>query len=233
VALAFGRGRATTLVLLGLYALTFLALAMGWVLPGMNPWFRGMGIIGRSPVLLCGILAAWLWLRHGAALRTRLAAQPWLAAGGGDVLLLVVLLLLGLLLRWTCVPGFGALETTRWFLWHVPEGVLWTLVLLIVLLVPLRSKRLLSNAVLARLGVLSYSIYVLHQPILSYSMWAWRRLLPQSGLGWTPYTAAWFVLAVTLCIGLASLTYRWIERPFLIRKARLDAGSAVARARAA
>jgi peptidoglycan/LPS O-acetylase OafA/YrhL len=34
--------------------------------------------------------------------------------------------------------------------------------------------------------------------------------------------STWFVLAAALCIALASLTYRWIERPFLVRKARLD-----------
>ena len=233
VALAFGRRRATTLALFGLYLVVYLALVMGWILPAVNPWARAMSVAGRSPIFLCGILAAWLWLRHGVALRARLEATRWLAAGGGDILLLLVLLGLGLLLGWTSWWGFWPLETSPWFLWHVLEGALWALVVLIILLVPLRSKVLLSNRVLARLGVLSYSIYVLHQPLFFYSIWPWRVALPQSGLGWTPYTAVWFMLAATLCVGLASLTYRWIERPFLIRKARLDAGPPVARARAA
>lgn len=76
------------------------------------------------------------------------------------------------------------------------------------------------------------SIYVLHQPIFYYGMRAWRSAFPRAGLGWTPYTGAWFVLAAVLCVALASLTYRWIERPFLVRKARLETGAPVARARA-
>lgn len=232
-ALVFGRSRTVTLALLGLYAAGYVVLARGWVLPALEPWFRAQSVIGRGPVFLCGILAAWLWLRHGAALRARLAASRWLAAGGGDVLLLVVLLALGVLLRWSTVHGFMPLEASWRYVWHVPEGMLWALVVLIVLLVPLRTKVLLSNPVLARLGVLSYSIYVLHCPVFQYSLWGWRAAFPHAGLGWTAQMTAWFVLAALLCVGLSSLTYRWIERPFLVRKARLDPGAPVARSRAA
>jgi peptidoglycan/LPS O-acetylase OafA/YrhL len=234
VALAFGRSRRLTLGLLALYAVGYVAVARGLVLPALEPWFRAQSVIGRGPIFLCGIGAAWLWLRHGERLRHRLAATRWLAAGGGDVLLLVVLLALGLLLRWATFHGFMVLESTPRFVWHVPEGVLWTLVLLIVLLVPLRSKALLSNRVLARLGVLSYSIYILHLPVFHYTMWPWRIAFPRASMDWAPNTATWFVLAAGLCVGLAVLTYRWIERPFLVRKARLDGGAApAAHARAA
>lgn len=233
VALSFGRSRAVTLALLGLYGAAYALLAGGAVLPALEPWLRAQSVLGRGPVFLFGLLAAWLWLRHGEALRRRLAASRWLATGGGDALLLLVLLALGVLLRWATRHGFIALEMSRLYVWHVPEGLLWTLVVLIVLLVPLRTKVLLSNPVLARLGVLSYSIYVLHQPIFHYSLWAWRSAFPRAGLGWTPYTGPWFVLAAALCVALASLTYRWIERPFLVRKARLETGEPVARARAA
>jgi peptidoglycan/LPS O-acetylase OafA/YrhL len=115
----------------------------------------------------------------------------------------------------------------------VLEGALWTLVVLIVLVVPLASKALWSNRVLAYLGVLSYSIYVLHVPVFSYTLSLWRSAFPHAGLGWTPYTATWFALAAVLCIGLSSLTYRWIEYPFLVRKAQLDAGAPAPRAHAA
>jgi peptidoglycan/LPS O-acetylase OafA/YrhL len=233
VALAFGRSRRLTLGLLTLYAVGYVALARGVILP-MEPWFRAQSVIGRGPIFLCGIGAAWLWLRHGEGLRRRLAATRWLSAGGGDVLLLLVLLALGLLLRWATFHGFMVLEPTPSFVWHVPEGVLWTLVLLIVLVVPLRSKALLSNRVFARLGVLSYSIYILHMPVFHYTIWPWRIAFPRAGSLWTANTATWCVLATGLCVGLAIVTYRWVERPFLVRKARLGEGaSPAAHARAA
>lgn len=232
-ALLLGRSRTVTLALLGAYAAGYVALARGWVFPALEPWFRAQSLLGRGPVFLCGIFAAWLWLRHGERLRARLAASRWLSAGGGDALMLGVLLTLGLLLRWAAWHGFHVLEVSPLYVWHVPEGILWTLVVLIVLLVPLRSRALLSNRVLARLGVLSYSIYVLHLPVFHYTLAGWRALFPQAGLGWTPYTGTWFIVAAVLCIGLSALTYRWIERPFLERKARLDAGAPEAPARAA
>ncbi len=230
VALAFGRSRPITLWLLALYAAGYAALASGLILPALEPWFRAQSVLGRGPVFLCGILAAWLWLRHGAALRRRLAASRWLVAGGGDLLLLVVLLALGCLLRWATRHGFYTLEVSRTYVWHAAEGLLWTAVLLVVLLVPLRTKALISNRVLARLGVLSYAIYVLHVPVMYYTMWAWRAAFPGAGIGWTAAMAAWFVLAAALCVALASLTYRYIERPFLVRKERLDAAPRVAQA---
>jgi peptidoglycan/LPS O-acetylase OafA/YrhL len=225
VALTFGRSRRVTLLLLAAYAMLELAVATHRLGPGLDPWFRAQSVIGRGPLFLLGILAAWLWQRHGDELRARLAASRWLALGGADLLLLAVLVALGYLLRWATFRGFLALEVTGEYLWHVPEGVLWTAVLLLVLLVPLRAKRLIANPVLARLGILSYSIYVLHQPVLDYSFRAWRVLLPGAGLGWSPLVAAWFVLATVACVALAALTYRIIERPFLVRKARLDSGA--------
>jgi peptidoglycan/LPS O-acetylase OafA/YrhL len=224
LALTFGRSRAVTLALLALYGAGYTALALGLVMPRLEPAFRAQSLLGCGPVFLCGLLAAWLWLRHGGAIRGHLAASRWLVAGGGDVLLLLVLLVLGMLLRWATWFGFLALELSSAYVWHVPEGVLWTLVLLIVLLVPLRTKALISNPVLARLGVLSYSIYVLHLPVIFYTIRAWRAAFPVAGVGWTVSMTIWFALAAALCLGLASLTYRYIERPFLVRKARLDTG---------
>jgi peptidoglycan/LPS O-acetylase OafA/YrhL len=226
IALAFGRSRRTTLLVLAAYLVVYVGIASHRLGRGIDPWFRAQSVIGRGPLFLLGILAAWLWLRHGAAVRARLAASRWLVFGGADVVLLAVLVALGYLLRWVTFRGFLSLEVTGESLWHVPEGVLWTAVLLLVLLFPLRTKVLLANPVLAWLGVLSYSIYILHQPVLHYTIRLWRVFLPTAGLGLSPLMVPWFVLAAASCLALAALTYRVIERPFLVRKARLDSTSA-------
>src|SRR5262249_3174471 len=124
------------------------------------------------------------------------------------------------------------IEQTRWHVWHVPEGALWTAVLLILLLAPLRLKVLFSNPMLARLGGLSYSIYLLHLPVLRYSLRPARRLFP-TGPRRTATPACWFAIVTLVCVALASITYRVIERPFLVRKARLDGPARAAEVRAA
>ncbi len=224
VALAFGRPPAITLALLAIYALLYTAVAMGWLLPGLHPLVRSQSLVGRGPVFLAGMLAAWLWFRHGAAIRSQLARRRWLSAGGGDVLLAAVLVALGVLLQWASFRGAMPLDSSRRFVWHVPEGVLWTLVLLVVLLVPLRTKGVVSNRLFAWLGVLSYSIYVLHMPVLHYSLRLWRTMTAAPA-AWSPTIVVWAVLAAAICLGLSTLTYRWIERPFLVRKARLGGGT--------
>jgi peptidoglycan/LPS O-acetylase OafA/YrhL len=128
--------------------------------------------------------------------------------------------------------GFLPIEQTRWYVWHVPEGALWTAVVLFLLLAPLRLKALFSNPVLAWLGVLSYSIYILHQPLLLYGVRLGRHPFPGM-TGWSASALLWFAVMTVVCVGVASLTYRWIERPFLVRKARIDGAARSAEARAA
>jgi peptidoglycan/LPS O-acetylase OafA/YrhL len=223
VALGFGRSRGVTLALLAAYAAGYAAIALGVVVPNLEPWLRAQSVIGRGPLFLSGILAAWFYRRHGEALRVRLRARRWLAAGGMDLLLVVVLIALGSLLRWSNIWGFMPLERTPWHIWHVLEGALWTLVLLIVLVGPLRARALVTHPLLIRLGVLSYSIYLLHLPILRYGMDLTRWLFPALVPGtWSAVAAGWFAIATLLCLGVTTLTYRHLERPFLIRKARPD-----------
>jgi peptidoglycan/LPS O-acetylase OafA/YrhL len=232
IALGFGLSRRLTLAILAVYAVAYVAVATGLVLPGLEPWLRAQSVVGRGPVFLSGILAAWFYRRHGDVVRTRLAASRPLAGGGADLILAIVLVALAFLLRWVNRSGFFPIEQTRWYVWHVPESLLWTAVLLILLLAPLRLKAVFSNPVLAWLGVVSYSIYLLHQPLLFYSVFVARRLFPGT-MGWSPSAVLWFVTVTAVCVGLASLTYRFIERPFLVRKARIDGATRTAEARAA
>jgi len=106
--------------------------------------------------------------------------------------------------------------------WHASTGMLWAGVLLLVLLFPLRTKVLFSNPILGQLGVLSYSIYMVHAPLIFLGLTGARRTWPGVFDGWTPRSAALIALLVLAAIGVSALSYRLIERPFLVRKSRFD-----------
>jgi peptidoglycan/LPS O-acetylase OafA/YrhL len=66
---------------------------------------------------------------------------------------------------------------------------------------------------LAGLGTISYSFYLLHQPvILLLSGWGHRL-----GLGLIPLFVVALATSGTLTVAVATAFYRWVERPFLVR----------------
>jgi peptidoglycan/LPS O-acetylase OafA/YrhL len=180
---------------------------------GEASWLVGLSIVGRGPVFLCGIAAAWVYARFGARLRTW---RP--LARMGDVMLVAAVIALEMLLRMVASGGFLSWETAPWVTWHIVEGFLWAVVVLLVLVAPLRLRVLFVNSTMMRLGVLSYSIYLLHWPLL---LWAGRFV--QSPLmlatGGSGFPETYVVAAAS--VALSALTYRFIERPFLIWKARV------------
>jgi peptidoglycan/LPS O-acetylase OafA/YrhL len=213
------RHRVLGSVFLLVYGLLYLTFHTGW-------WHMGSidgqillrrSIFGRGPLFLCGIAAAWVHVRYGETLRRRLAASAWVRGGGADVGLLLIYGALAYLLRWVAFWGFPDAENGRRHMYHAIAGVLWALVVLVMLLAPLRSRRLWSNPVLGWIGILSYSLYLLHLPILHRVLQAPASSPP----GWTPTTTALVLVLLAGCLALSAVTYRLIERPFLVRKARL------------
>lgn len=179
-------------------------------------------VFGLAPVFLAGILAAWVYTRHGEALRTRLAGIGWLSRGGADALLVATLAGLSLLLRLVVHLGTDRMNVPPWAAWHVAEGMLWTTVLLLLLVAPLRSKRLLSNPVLAALGIISYSLYLVHYPIVFHILYPLESPPGMHLASWDLPTLAAVGGAIVLSVAVSTATYWLIERPFLVRKARLD-----------
>jgi peptidoglycan/LPS O-acetylase OafA/YrhL len=210
----------------GTVALVAWAIAYGVVVADPSLTSLGMrhdlsfSILGRVPAFLAGIAASWLVSRHGERLRTTAQNSVWLRNGGSDLILLAVLFALGLLLQEVTLRGFFPSEI-YWPLWHLAESGLWGAVITLVLLSPLRTRPLISNRPLAILGLLSYSLYLIHQPLLQFVIWPLQRH------GFSLHTDpilrfATFIAAFLLCITLSAMTYRLIERPFLVRKARID-----------
>ncbi len=176
-------------------------------------------LFGRAPFFLCGMAAAYAYARHGAAITARLAASPLARRGGADCALLTVGLALAALLRWA-LP-LGRVAARPLLAWHAVEALLWTAVVLLVLVAPLRMRPLLRHRALIRLGVLSYSLYILHIPVIAPALARLRGTVPLGG--WNRYSLAVAGGLWLVCIACSAITYRLIERPFLTRKDRVRA----------
>jgi peptidoglycan/LPS O-acetylase OafA/YrhL len=186
-----------------------------------------LSVLGRAPAFLVGIAASAIVSRHGATIRAAAHASPLLRRGGSDVLLLLALWGLGWLLREVTYRNFFQAEG-GWTAWHVPESLLWGFVVLLVLLAPLRLRTLISNRAMVTMGMLSYSLYLIHHPTLHHA-----QRFTTDYAGKMPWLAqldlqndlinrsAAIVVALMLCTTLAAITYTLVERPFLVRKAKI------------
>ena len=211
------------IALLASYALAYAIYVFGVVRPAElhSQVLLTISLFGQAPLFLLGWCAAWLHRRKGERLRERLAGAPWARNGGADLTLLMLLLALGFLLRWTLRLG-PFRETSPFAAWHVPEGILWTCILLLVLLAPLRSKPVLCNRVLGGLGVISYALYLTHVPLIGWVLAALRGIRPGVLVGWSWRTAMVALGISALCLAASWAIHHLIERPFLLRKARID-----------
>jgi peptidoglycan/LPS O-acetylase OafA/YrhL len=178
-------------------------------------------VLGRAPLFLAGIAVAAAYLHAGQRVRVRLAGVPALRNGGADVALLGVILALELFLARVATIGALRAELPPYCVWHVLLAPFWAALLLLVLLAPLRLKWLVSNPLLSGLGVLSYSLYLLHTPI-AWPLLASVRESRPALLASRPAIAGLALAVMLACIAASLVTYRLIERPFLVRKARLD-----------
>ncbi|MGH7786476.1 MAG: acyltransferase family protein [Candidatus Binatia bacterium] len=218
------RGRALGAVALVAYGLAYLATVDGRL--HMDTIGRQfvflLSIVGRGPLFLSGIAAAWIVAVYGDRLQAALAKATWLRRGGADLVFAVVLVGLAYYLRAlvddTRINGGLSAPALPW---HAGSGLFWAAVVLCLVLTPLRSKAYLCNAALARLGVLSFSIYLLHVPILHSGLRLARHVAPDLW-GWSPRMAALIVVLGIACYAAATVTYTWIERPFLVRKSRFE-----------
>lgn len=89
------------------------------------------------------------------------------------------------------------------------------LISLIVIVVGLVRKPLLENRIMNYLGQISYGIYVIH-PLLLYTLP--RLIQPTQFISNGIASIVVFITITALTIGLASLSYRYFELPFLRMK---------------
>jgi peptidoglycan/LPS O-acetylase OafA/YrhL len=215
------RGKILGLLVLIGWAVSYAIVTSDRPLMMTEDGFRfSIALPGRAPAFLAGIAAAWIVSRYGERIRRFARDSFWLRRGGSDLLLLSTLLALGFVLRHVTFLGFLTAER-RWPIWHLAESGLWGFVLLIVVLMPIRSHALISNRLLALFGLLSYSLYLVHVPIVLGVVEFLSAHDVAYDAGW-PARIATILGIFTLCLALSAFTYRFIERPFLLRKARIE-----------
>ena len=200
--------------------------ALGLVHAALHPPDEGSAWIwsslyGRLPSFLFGVFGAWGYVLYGERVSARLHASRWMRNGGADALLVGVLFLMTPILREVVRVGFRHAEIAPFQVYHVATSALWMAFVGFVLVAPLRARPLLHNRVLAEVGVVSYSVYLWHVPVVQLSLMALRKRWPDEFHGWDWFSAVG-VLAITVAtFATAWVSYRVLERPFLLYKSRV------------
>lgn len=198
---ARGSGRPWMLPLALLFAFGF-RLLCGWAITvhGMDgvPLYRWvLQLPGRVDQFVFGMTAAWLCLRGIGPVQ-----RSVLAIGG---------LALILLQAWLTAPrgDFVSQADLTWLYWHysVLAAGMAALIAAAANAPAGWPARLFSGRLLGWLGLISYSLYLWHYPLLD-----WLRGLPAAG--WSAWLV-WGLVAPSLALSVATLSYLLFERPFL------------------
>ena len=134
--------------------------------------------------------------------------------------------LLAMLLRWFVAAPYLEREVVEWPAWHVVEGGLWAIVLLVALLARTAFGRFLESTAAMFLGRVSYPLFLVHTAVMiSGAEWI-RAYAPGALLGWSLGSAILLVPLLGAAVAIATLVHVAIERPALRWKARVTTPSA-------
>lgn len=170
-------------------------------------------LLTHLPFFLCGVLVYLIWRKDG--FRVRRVAGASLLGG--------VAFASWMLIYWPAAYAFLVS-------YHVVDLVraAWALVLgSLILAICYWPSPVVTNRVTRYLGTISFSLYLLHPFVIAVSMDQQRRMASALGDGFLALGARLlFVFAVV--IGLAVLTFRFVEKPGMTLGKRLTARSRVA-----
>jgi peptidoglycan/LPS O-acetylase OafA/YrhL len=203
------KSRGTRLILLALIGAAW--LYRWWIVSVVQPEPMGRLIdlvgntLGYLDIFIIGTLCAFFHVRH----RGRDGWRP----PPGALLLLGVL---GVVLVLYSIHWLYGVYWEGHVLLYVKNSLIGVSIAGIVMAIVLGSKlanALLANRLMMHCGIISYSIYLWHFPIVSgLSRWSFIADYPGYKL---PLLLAFAVPATWLA---AYASYRWIERPFLLRR---------------
>ena len=195
--LAFGR----TPLRLAVLTMAFVLIAQAVQLSGagFGP-FGKAGFPGQAAVFLFGLIAA--------AVRPGAAGATGSAPTGFAALALFLLLVFGL-------PLWHLPED--WLVYHVQFAAAAALLCVLLARSPVP---ILVNGVLAKIGRVSFSMYVLHFALLAPVLAAVRRLVGPDASG-LRVLAVYYPLLVAISVACAAVTYAAIEQPGIALGRRL------------
>jgi len=165
-------------------------------------------LLGRWPAFFVGILVAYLFVNKQNHIKG--------AYINSAVFVLSFWLLAVVLQQGAAIPDH--IQEVTWHYHHVYESLLWGLIMYVLLMGGQFLLRvLLVNRYFIYLGRISYSVYLLHLPIIYYLI-----ALMKSKLGADAYVENYALIALLLAsvatIIVSSASYLYIEKPFLKAK---------------
>jgi len=180
--------------------LVALLLIEGWLWPARDTGINSVGLGPYLPIFLLGSFAALLHNRLLACTWTRSPTVQRSAEMGAFLLLAVAFLLVP---EVTSRVLGAPILSSRFHQDFLLFGGIWSAFIVLSFLGTGTLRRLLAAAPIRFVGVISFSAYLWHMPVINLVQ----------GLGLPPVIAGWSGLA--LIIGISSLSYLLIERPFL------------------
>jgi peptidoglycan/LPS O-acetylase OafA/YrhL len=183
-------------------------------------------VLGRAPLFAWGIAAAWFYDRHGAELRAFTQRSGIAGRFTAELVLLAAFAALGVLLQWVVSVPYLEREAVEWPAWHVVEGALWALVVIVVLLVPTAIGRVFESGAARFLGNVSYPLFFVHTAVMIFGAEWIRSLRPGALIGWSAESVALLAALLAAAVAVAALAHVAIERPALRWKARVTGAAA-------
>lgn len=163
-------------------------------------------LIGRWPVFLTGAVLAWLQVNYMEKINSGITEKSW----AGFIIFSISIAILILLCDHR-VTSYGIYAHVVWFDHYLLEGLAWALFLFSVLNFRFPGYKLLVNPLLHKFGTWSYSIYLLHVAIIFYALKRYNIFTPDSALS----IALSGITLLFISALISSLTYKYIEKPFL------------------
>jgi len=181
-------------------------------------YFYNKSIFGRLPAFLFGVFAGWIYLK----LKDLLSDYKDQAGARilSTVLCIALIYSLGLVLQTSANLGDNYAEK-HWHIRHTYESALWAAIILSFVLSRPFAGGLFVNRPVAITGKLSYSLYLIHVPVIFFLIYP-----AKEAMGLEVYIdSAWLfvnpILALVISLALSAVTYRLIELPFLNMKHHL------------
>lgn len=183
-----------------------------------NSFLFTKSLLARLPAFLLGAVAAAILVYSRG--RNPHAGNPQYRPLALGCLLACQVALIAVLAK-TALLGDRTAEI-HWHIHHSYEAALWAASLLILVSCDFPGKSLLANTTFSVLGKLSYSLYLVHVPVLFYLIYPVRARLGDQAYIESPWLYLLPLAGLSVCVALSACTYRWIELPFLNLKHRLS-----------